>query len=169
MLKIRLQRVGKKHEPVFRVVVCDSKNGVKSGNNLEILGAYDAREKNETKINGERASYWISKGAQVSGTVHNVLVDMGVIKGKKINVLPKKTAPKKEAPASPEATQDETPVVEEIKAPEEKIEEPKVEETAVEEVVETPVAEEIAPETPVEVAEPVSAESSDVAKETPAE
>jgi small subunit ribosomal protein S16 len=103
MLKIRLQRVGKKHEPVFRVVVCDSKNSVKSGNNLEVLGAYDAREKNETKINGERAAYWISQGAQVSGTVHNVLVDMGVIKGKKINVLPKKTAPVKE-PVSAEGS-----------------------------------------------------------------
>jgi small subunit ribosomal protein S16 len=128
MLKIRLQRVGKKHEPVFRVVICDSKNGVKSGKNLEILGAYDAREKNETKINKERAAYWISQGAQVSGTVHNVLVDMGVIKGKKINVLPKKTAPVKE-----------TPVVEEKKS---------------EEVEETPVVEdEKVEETPVEVAE----------------
>jgi len=96
MLKIRLQRVGKKHEPVFRVVVCDSKNGVKSGDNIEILGSYDARDKNETKVNGERVNHWIAQGAQVSDTVHNLLINLGVIKGKKINVLPKKSPIKKE-------------------------------------------------------------------------
>lgn len=131
MLKIRLQRVGKKHEPVYRVVVCDSKNGVKSGNNLEILGAYDAREKNETKINKERAAYWISQGAQVSGTVHNVLVDMGVIKGKKINVLPKKTAPVKEAPVVEPVSAEGSDVAEE---------EAEVVETAIEENPASPEA-----------------------------
>jgi small subunit ribosomal protein S16 len=90
MLKIRLQRVGQKHEPTYRVVVCDSKRGPKSGDNIEILGSYDARDKNETKVNGERANYWISQGAQVSDTVHNLLINLGIIKGDKKNVLPKK-------------------------------------------------------------------------------
>ncbi|MFZ2523132.1 MAG: 30S ribosomal protein S16 [Minisyncoccia bacterium] len=43
MLKIRLQRVGRKHEPVFRLVLTDSKNSTKSGKYLENLGNYDAR------------------------------------------------------------------------------------------------------------------------------
>lgn len=91
MLKIRLQRVGKKHEPTYRVVVCDSKRGPKSGDNIEILGSYDARDKNETKVDAERAQYWISKGAQVSDTVHNLLINLGIINGKKVNALSKKT------------------------------------------------------------------------------
>jgi small subunit ribosomal protein S16 len=38
----------------------------------------------------------MSKGAKLSDTAHNLLVANKIIEGKKINVLPKKTAPKKE-------------------------------------------------------------------------
>lgn len=145
MLTIRLQRTGRKHEPTFRVVLTDSKNGPKSGNFLEILGSYDARQKERATIKKDRVAHWISQGAQVSGTVHNVLVDQGVIKGDKINVLPKKTAPVKETPAE-EAKVEETPVAEATP------EEAPVEESApVEEVKEeTPVAEETPEEKPAE-------------------
>jgi len=90
MLKIRLQRVGRKHDPSFRVVLTDSKNGPKSGKATEVLGNYDAK-KDSKKINGERVKYWMSQGAQVSDTVHNLLVGEKIIDGKKINVLPKKS------------------------------------------------------------------------------
>jgi small subunit ribosomal protein S16 len=100
MLKIRLQRIGRKHEPVFRVVVTESQNSTKSGRFLEVVGSHDPRFSEKTQLNKERISHWISKGAQPSGTIHNMLVDAGVVQGKKINVLPKKTPPKKEAPAA---------------------------------------------------------------------
>lgn len=90
MLMIRLQRVGRKHEPVFRLVLTDSKNGPKSGKFLEILGNYDARKKERAEFKEERVKHWISKGAKLSDTVHNVLVDKKVVAGKKINNLPKK-------------------------------------------------------------------------------
>lgn len=90
MLMIRLQRVGRKHEPVFRIVLTDSKNGPKSGKFLEILGSYDARKEDRGKFKLERIQHWISKGAQLSDTVHNFLVDKKAIEGKKVNVLPKK-------------------------------------------------------------------------------
>jgi small subunit ribosomal protein S16 len=90
MLIIRLQRVGRVHEPVFRIVLTDSKFGPKSGKPVEILGSFDKRKgKGTNTIDGERAKYWISKGAQVSDTVHNFLVDQKIISAKKINVLPK--------------------------------------------------------------------------------
>ena len=90
MLIIRLQRVGRTHEPSFRIVLTDSKNGPKSGNAVEVLGSYDARKgKGNNHIDGEKVKYWISKGAQVSDTIHNFLIDQKVITGKKINVLPK--------------------------------------------------------------------------------
>lgn len=91
MLMIRLQRVGRKHEPVFRLVLTDSKNGPKSGKSLEILGSYDVRRDNPIEqIKAERVKYWMSKGAKVSDTVHNYLVSKKVITGKKVNALPKK-------------------------------------------------------------------------------
>src|SRR5258708_4451843 len=99
MLKIRLQRIGRKHEPAFRLVLTDSKNSTKSGKFLEILGNYDARRGEKSEFKGERNSYWMGNGAQVSDTVHNLLIDKKVITGKKINALPKRTAIKKDIPA----------------------------------------------------------------------
>ncbi len=112
MLAIRLQRVGRKHEPVFRVVLTDSKNGPKSGRFLEVLGSYDARRENKIEqLNVEQIKHWISKGAKLSDTLHNFLVGKKAIEGKKRNVLPKKTPIKKEgeAAAAPAAAPAEAP------------------------------------------------------------
>jgi small subunit ribosomal protein S16 len=98
MLKIRLQRVGRKHEPTFRVVLTDSQNSTKSGRMLEVLGNHDPRHKDMTALNADRIKYWMSKGAKVTDTLHNMFVSKNIIEGKKINVLPKKTVPKKEEP-----------------------------------------------------------------------
>ena len=97
MLKIRLQRIGRKNDPSFRVVLTDSKNAAKSGRFKEILGSYDIKA-GVIKLSAERIVYWMKMGAQVSDTVHNYLVKTGIIKGKKKNVLPKKsiTKPRKE-------------------------------------------------------------------------
>ncbi|MBT4894925.1 30S ribosomal protein S16 [bacterium] len=85
MLKIRLQRVGRKNDPSFRVVCTDSQKGPKSGNNVEVLGSYDPKRDN-VAIKGDRVEYWISKGAQVSDTVNNILRKEGIIKTKKKHV-----------------------------------------------------------------------------------
>jgi len=90
MLKIRLQRIGRKNDPAFRVVLTDSKNAAKSGKFLEILGSYNLK-KGEVLFKADRIIYWIGNGAQVSDTVYNFLVHQKVIIGKKKNVLPKKT------------------------------------------------------------------------------
>lgn len=91
MLKIRLQRTGRKHEPTFRVVLTDSKNSTKSGKFIEILGAYDPRDKNDTVLKADRIQHWIAQGAQPSDTVHNLLISKDIMKGEKRNVLPKKS------------------------------------------------------------------------------
>ncbi len=118
MLKIRLRRVGRKHDPSFRLVVTESVRGPKSGNDVELLGNYNART-DQRKIKGERVLYWISQGAQVSDTVHNLLVDEKVIDGKKINVLPKKTIQKKEESEAAKETTKKTPEPTETKEAEE--------------------------------------------------
>jgi small subunit ribosomal protein S16 len=98
MLTIRLQRVGRTNEPTFRVVVTDSKTAAKKNRRFhEIVGSYDARDKNVTKLDGERIKHFIAHGAQPTGTVHNLLISNKIIEGKKRNVLPQKTVVKKEA------------------------------------------------------------------------
>lgn len=94
MLMIRLQRTGRKNEAHFRVVLTDSKNSTKSGKFLEILGSYNPHG-GSVILKADRISHWISKGAQVSDTMHNFLVKEGIMKGKKKNVLSKKTPTKK--------------------------------------------------------------------------
>ena len=98
MLMIRFQRVGRKNDPNFRVVLTDKRNAPKSGKFLEILGFYNPKTKDK-KIEGERVKYWLSKGAQLSATANNLLLKSGVITGKAINVVPKPKA----KPAEPEA------------------------------------------------------------------
>jgi len=104
MLMIRLQRTGRKHEPTFRVVLTDSKNGPKSGKYLKNLGWYDTRLKNDAakQLDVEAIKHWMSKGAKLSLTLHNFLVGQKVIEGKKLNALPKKTVQKKAEEAKPE-------------------------------------------------------------------
>ncbi|MBI5816819.1 MAG: 30S ribosomal protein S16 [Candidatus Yonathbacteria bacterium] len=102
MLMVRLQRVGRKNDPSFRVVLTDSKNSTKSGKFLEVLGSYNARF-GKPEIKADRVKYWVSVGAKVSPTVHNLLINEKVTSGKKINVLPRKSPPKKEEVATPEA------------------------------------------------------------------
>ncbi len=94
MLMIRLQRIGRKNDPAFRVVLTDHKNAAKSGKFLEVLGMYNPKQ-GTTAFNGERIKEWMGKGAQLSDTVHNFLVEGKIIEGKKVNVLSKKAPTKK--------------------------------------------------------------------------
>ena len=107
MLKIRLQRIGRRNHPEFRVVVTESTRGPKSANNVEVLGSYNPHTNTKT-VNAERAKYWMGVGAQVSGTVHNILIDENVIEGKKVNVLPRKNPIVKEEEKAEEPAQEES-------------------------------------------------------------
>ena len=104
MLIIRLQKVGKKHTTTFRVVVTQKTAGPKR-KYLELLGNINRKTKS-ISLNKERILYWISKGAQPSETIHNLLISQGIITGKKIPVhkkTKKKTEEVSKAPASAEA------------------------------------------------------------------
>lgn len=105
MLTIRLQRTGKKNEQHFRVAVMEKTRSAK-GKAMEIVGFLNPRKK-ERAFKKERILYWISKGAQPSDTVHNLLITEKIIEGAKI---PKhKTPPKKETPVAVEAKPAEAP------------------------------------------------------------
>jgi small subunit ribosomal protein S16 len=98
MLVIRLIRTGKKNAASFRVVLIEKTAPPKSGKFLEMLGNYNPRL-NQLSLNKERIKYWLGQGAQASETVHNLLVNEGIVKGPKIKKK-FKAKKKKEAPAS---------------------------------------------------------------------
>jgi small subunit ribosomal protein S16 len=102
MLTIRFQRTGRKNDPSFRIVVLEKTRSPKAGNPLEVLGSHNPKTK-QTLIKEDQVKHWLSKGAQLSGTVNNLLITKGVIQGKKVNVLGKKTPIKKEEEAKAEA------------------------------------------------------------------
>src|SRR3989344_4142568 len=82
MLKIRLQRIGRKNDPSFRVVLTDSKNSTKSVKFLEILGTYNPKA-GQAKFQTERNKYWIGKDAKPTDTMYNFMVSKKVIEANK--------------------------------------------------------------------------------------
>ena len=90
MLKIRMQRTGRRNQPSYRVIVIDSRFGPKSGKFIERVGYYNPLVK-ECVLDKSKIEYWMSKGALLSDTVHNLCITHKVIEGMKKNVLPKHT------------------------------------------------------------------------------
>ncbi len=70
---IRLTRHGMKKKPIYRVVAAD-KDFKRDGRYLEILGTYNPKDAaNTAALNLERVNYWISKGAQASDRVSDLI------------------------------------------------------------------------------------------------
>ena len=84
MLTIKLSRKGKKNQPFFRIIVLE-KSKDPWGDFLEDLGFLNPLTK-KTSLKVDRIKYWISQGAQPTGSVHNLLVKQGVIKADKVKV-----------------------------------------------------------------------------------
>ena len=180
-VKIRLQRIGKKRTPHYRIVVADSRTH-RNGRVIEEIGRYvPTNDPSIIEISSERAQYWLSVGAQPTEQAKVLLTLSGDIaneKGEKVNtikpqpekvpftpdskkksvLLPKveKKAPAEEAPAEKAAPAAEAaPATEEAPA----AEAPAAEETPAAEVAadapaaeEAPAADAVAEEAPAEEA-----------------
>ena len=103
MLKILLQRIGKRGQAYFRVVVLEHTSRPQ-GKYLELLGSYDPHKK-VLLAEGERIKYWMGKGAQLSPTANNLLINKGIIQGEKVPSW----KPKKKAGGAATATEPTTP------------------------------------------------------------
>lgn len=84
MLAIKLKRIGKKHQPDFRVIVAEKRMKM-SGRYVEDLGWMNPKSK-DFSIAKERAKYWLEKGAQPTDSVYNLLVKSEIISGPKRRV-----------------------------------------------------------------------------------
>ena len=179
-VKIRLQRIGKKRTPHYRIVVADSRTH-RNGRVIEEIGRYvPTNDPSIIEISSERAQYWLSVGAQPTEQAKVLLTLSGDIaneKGEKVNtikpqpekvpftpdskkksvLLPKveKKAPAEEAPAAEKAAPAaeaavEAPAAEETPA----AEAPAAEEAPAADAVaeEAPAAEAVAEEAPAEEA-----------------
>lgn len=72
MVKIRLERRGKRGRPFYRVVAVDSRRAAGSYI-LEILGYYDPMRKGEFKVDTERVQEWLNKGAQITPRAKSIV------------------------------------------------------------------------------------------------
>jgi len=97
MLAIKLQRIGKKHQPGYRLVVAEKRSKMKAPP-VEDLGSYNPMTK-QFSVDKGKVEKWVKNGAQPTVTVHNLLVKNGVLKAEKIKLIFKK----KEAAAGVEA------------------------------------------------------------------
>jgi len=78
MVKIRLMRMGATKRPSYRVVVADSRSP-RDGRFIENIGKYQPLEDPSLiDIDGDRALYWLSKGAQPTEQVQNLLKVAGI-------------------------------------------------------------------------------------------
>ncbi|MDD5071890.1 MAG: 30S ribosomal protein S16 [Patescibacteria group bacterium] len=111
MLTIRLSRIGKKNKPMYRLIISEKSRDL-YGQSLEILGSYNPGNK-ELQAKAERIKYWLEKGAGMSPTVNNLLIEKGLIKGEKIKASKARNKKKEgekqagNAPSAPEAKTEE--------------------------------------------------------------
>jgi len=119
-VRLRLMRMGKKKQPVFRVVAIDQRSP-RDGRYIEQIGRYDARQDPSiVEIDNERAADWLAKGAQPSETVEKLLnisgaMDTMKIKSRGIHVVGVDKAAIDEA-VSVESPNDESPAMDAAEA-----------------------------------------------------
>ena len=176
-LKIRLARGGAKKRPFYRIVVAEA-SAPRDGRYVERVGTYNPMvpkdHEQRLTLNGERISFWMSKGAQPTERVHKMLASAGLMAAPVLRDQPKKSAPGKkraereaaaaeaaaaaaEAAAAEAAAAEAAPAEHAADAP---AEDTPAEETSAEAPAAEAVAEEAAADTPAEDA-PAEEEKAD--------
>ncbi len=77
MLAIRMQRLGRKGHPTYRIVVQDVRQTPSSGKYVALLGSYDPHQKTNTLVK-EKAEQYLSNGAQPSDRVARLFKNEGI-------------------------------------------------------------------------------------------
>ena len=166
-LKIRLARGGAKKRPFYRIVVAEA-SAPRDGRYVERVGTYNPMvpkdHEQRLTLNGERISFWMSKGAQPTERVHKMLASAGLMAAPVLRDQPKKSAPGKKraereaaaaeaAAAAPEAAAaapaEDTPA-EDTPAEETSAEAPAAEAAAEEAAADAPAEDTPAEATPAE-------------------
>lgn len=72
MVKIRLERRGKRGRPFYRLVVVDSRRPP-GGYVMDILGYYDPLVEGNFQVDTERLQLWLDKGAQITSRARSIV------------------------------------------------------------------------------------------------
>jgi small subunit ribosomal protein S16 len=96
MLMIRMQRIGRKNDPAFRILVLEKTSSPKAGTYNDLLGTYNPKTK-ELTIAADRLAEWRAKGAQLSDSLKNLLITKKIIEGDKTAIVSKKNLEKNKA------------------------------------------------------------------------
>jgi small subunit ribosomal protein S16 len=79
MLKIRLKRIGRRHQPHYRIVVMESSQP-RDGKTVEEIGYYNPRQNPSVfDLDEKKAKYWLEKGAQPTDTIAQYFVKLGLL------------------------------------------------------------------------------------------
>lgn len=77
-VRMRLTRVGGRKDPIWRIVVADSRSP-RDGRVIETIGHYNAQTQPSTiRVDEDRARHWLERGAQPSEQVGNLLRIQGI-------------------------------------------------------------------------------------------
>ena len=77
-VKIRLQRVGTKKKPFYRVVAMDSRKK-RDGRVIEFIGRYQPISKGKQfDVDEEKVLKWLNQGAQPTDTIQQMLKTEGI-------------------------------------------------------------------------------------------
>jgi small subunit ribosomal protein S16 len=92
MVRIRLRRVGRKKNPMYRIVIADSRSP-RDGRFIETIGVYHPRKaEGGVELKNDRANYWLDVGAMPSDTVRSLLRRAGLLKARHEARLARKLA-----------------------------------------------------------------------------
>ncbi len=93
-VKMRLTRMGDKKNPIYRIVITDSRNA-RDGAYVDKVGHYNpTANPAEVVIDADKAKDWIAKGVQPTATVKNLLISQGILP-KPTKLSPSKTKVRK--------------------------------------------------------------------------
>lgn len=146
MLMIRFQRIGRKNDAAFRMAVLPKASGPKAGKYVDLVGTYNPKTKAMT-VDGAKIKDWVAKGAQISPSLHNLLIKNGVLEGTKTAKVVSKKNLEKNIKAKAEADAKAAAAAAEAEAKQKEADAKAAEEAAAAEAVveEAPVVEEAAP------------------------
>lgn len=78
-VKLRLRRLGKKKQPIYKIVVADARSP-RDGKFIEAIGLYNPLTNPASlEIKEDRALYWLNNGAQPTDTVRSLLSQKGIL------------------------------------------------------------------------------------------
>ncbi len=78
-VRIRLSKFGRRHHPIYRIVVMDSRSP-REGSYIDILGTYDPKRKVILEIKPEKVKEWVKKGVEIADRAKSILAHAGALK-----------------------------------------------------------------------------------------